>query len=300
MSEYPRLCGGTFFTLVLQALKQRMDARAHYAGETDGLSDPEVMAGLMKVINPNYKNPSRDKAKSMANSYKQCSNSGTLYLPVYDEQSVSAFDKTIKTAYQDALNRMIEFVNENLDVSAPVHKDVNLVRAVVDLIRQDQSIEPTNEFYVWPNGEKIKKAALGGLKEVCFPSFLLGVWHFIIINRKDNTVGKETYDKWCPTVGGAQRRYTAHMGNGILENLTTYMADIEETITEDSDAESIEDITSDAIGQNEAPMMQQMNYFTFNISGGNTNFIQHVSNLTNNFIQGVSNLTINNGEKQDE
>ena len=53
-SVYPRLCGGTFFTLVLQALKQRAKAREHYNGERDGLSDPEVLTGLIKVINPDY------------------------------------------------------------------------------------------------------------------------------------------------------------------------------------------------------------------------------------------------------
>ena len=40
--EKPRLCGGTFFVLVLQALKQRVKSRQHYKGERDGLSDPEV------------------------------------------------------------------------------------------------------------------------------------------------------------------------------------------------------------------------------------------------------------------
>ena len=50
INEYPRLCGGTFFTLVLQALRQRMNAREHYDGDSDGLSDPEVLVGLIRVI----------------------------------------------------------------------------------------------------------------------------------------------------------------------------------------------------------------------------------------------------------
>jgi hypothetical protein len=31
-NDNPRLCGGTFFVLVLQALKQRVKARQHYKG----------------------------------------------------------------------------------------------------------------------------------------------------------------------------------------------------------------------------------------------------------------------------
>ena len=57
-SDYPKLCGGTFFILVLQALRQRMKAREHYKGESDGLKDPNVLVGLIKVINPDYQEPS--------------------------------------------------------------------------------------------------------------------------------------------------------------------------------------------------------------------------------------------------
>ena len=55
--EYPSLCGGTFFVLLLQDLRDRYGARQHYAGDRDGLSDPEVLIGLIKVINPGYRAP---------------------------------------------------------------------------------------------------------------------------------------------------------------------------------------------------------------------------------------------------
>ena len=189
---------------------------------------------------------------------------------------------------------MIGFVNDFLDMSEPVHKDVNLVRAVVDLIQQDQTIEATDEFYVGPNGEKKKKAALGDLKEVCLPSFLLGVWHYVVVNRKDNNIGKKTYEIWCPSAGGGQRKYTAHMGEGILDSLTTYTVDTKETITAEVVDEPIEDDVSDAAGQDTPPVTQQMvnnnpTFFNINISGGNNSFYQHVDKLT-----------INNGGKQDE
>lgn len=174
-NEYPRLCGGTFFTLVLQALRQRMKAREHYSGDSDGLSDPEVLVGLIKVINPDYTDPGKENLKVTANNYKACKISNSTYLPFDDEQVISAFDSKVRTAYQSVLNRMIGFVNDFLDISEVVHKDVNLVRALIDLVQQDQTIQAGDEFFVEPNGEKKKKAALGDLKEVCLPSFLLGI-----------------------------------------------------------------------------------------------------------------------------
>lgn len=294
INEYPRLCGGTFFTLVLQALQQRMNAREHYDGDSDGLSDPEVLVGLIKVINPAYSNPGKEKLKTIANNFKQGGNSRSVYFPFHDDQVINAFDQAVRINYQTPLNGMIRFVNDFLDVSEPVHKDVNLVRAIVDLIQQDQTIEASDEFYIGQNGEKKKKAALGDLKKVCLPSFLLGVWHYVVVNRKDNNIGKETYDMWCPSTGGGQRKYTAHLGEGILEDLTTYTVDMKETITAEIVDESVEDDTSDASGQNETPVTQQMinnnpTFFNINISGGNNNFFHHVDKLT-----------INNGGKQDE
>lgn len=293
INEYPRLCGGTFFTLVLQALRQRMKAREHYAGDSDGLSDPEVLVGLIKVINPDYADPGKENLKGTANNYKACKTSNSTYLPFDDEQVVSAFDSVVRTDYQIALNGMIGFVNDFLDVGETVHKDVNLVRALIDLIQQDQTIKAGDELFIGPNGEKKKKAALGDLKEVCLPSFLLGVWHYVVLNRRDNSVGRITYDAWCPSNDRAPRKYTAHMGEGLLDDLTTYTVDTKETIAAEIVDEPIGDESSDAAGQDGTSTQQMVNnnptFFNINISGGNNNFYHHVDKLT-----------INNGGKQDE
>lgn len=189
INEYPRLCGDTFFTLVLQALQQWMNAREYYSGDSDGLSDPEVLVGLIKVINPVYTDPGKERLKTIVNNYKRCESSTSTYFPLGNDQVVAAFDKTVRTDYQTALNGIVGFVNNFLDVSKAVHKDANLVRALVDLIQRDQSIESETELHIGPNGKK--KAALGGLKDVCLPSFLLGVWHYTIVNRRDNSIGRK-------------------------------------------------------------------------------------------------------------
>ena len=139
-----------------------------------------------------------------------------------------------------------------------------------------------------------KKAALGDLKKVCLPAFLLGIWHYIVINRKDNSIGQKTYEAWCPSNGRAQRKYTAHMGEGILNGLTTYTIDAKETIATEIVDEPTEDKESDTVNSDTPPITQQMvnnnpTFFNINISGGNNSFYHHVDKLT-----------INNGGKQDE
>ena len=275
--DYPRLCGGTFFILVLQALRQRFGAREHYAGDGDGLTDPEVLAGLIKVINPDYKDPGKEKLKGTANNYKACKSSKGTYLPFDDEQVLSAFNNNVQTNYPAALNGMIKFVKGFLELGPAVHKDTNLVRALIDLILQDQSINPNEEFFIGESGERVKKSTLGDLQKVCLPSFLLGVWHYVVIYRKDNSVGKDTYDKWCPAQDRAQRKYTAHMGEGLFPNLSSYMVEAENIPTADSETD--EPIIIDSVPEQQ--VQQTVNnplVFNFNQYGSNGTQIGHIEN----------------------
>lgn len=224
INNYPRLCGGTFFVLVLRALLPRMKAREHYKGDKDGLSDPEVLMGLCKVINPDYKEVSKETLKGKTNDYKSCKTSTGVYFPFGDTPEVDAFDDRVKNHYSEALSSMVTFVEQFIDTGKAVRKDAKLVRALIDLIDQDESIDDDECFFICEDGRAIKKAALGSLKSVCLPAFLLGTWHYISVYRKDNTVGKETYNQWCPSNGNAPRPYKAHMGEGKYPNLRVQSA----------------------------------------------------------------------------
>lgn len=278
---YPRLCGGTFLTLVLQALRQRMKAREHYKGESDGLTDPEVLMGLIKVINPDYQEMDRNTLKTKANDYKSCKTSVGTYLPFGETQEIRAFDERVKTAYKSALNEMTVFVSTYLDLGEAVGKTTRLVKALIDLIQQDKTIAPTEDFFIGAKGETIKKTALGGLEEVCLPAFLLGVWHYAVVNRKDNKVGQATYDAWCPSTGGGPRVYTAHMGEGILDGLSVYLPyPQEETGPEFKEAAPFEAEIVDEIPKSQSQPAQHTvtNSFIFNFTqnGNNNTQIGHV------------------------
>ena len=198
-------------------------------------------------------------------------------------------DKTDRQRVKQKRKGAIEFKKEENSEVKEVENVYNLEQT-----KKRRGKKEYNENDLVENGEKKKKAALGDLKEVCLPSFLLGVWHYVVMNRRDNAVGKKTYDVWCPSNDRAPRKYTAHMGEGLLDSLTTYTVDTKETITAEVVDEPIEDDASDATGQDTPPVTQQMvnnnpTFFNINISGGNNSFYQHVDKLT-----------INNGGKQDE
>lgn len=214
-NAYPVLCGGTFFALVLEARRQRTCKRSILAGELDGLSQPETLTGLGRVVYPEYAEPkNKDSFSTNVSDYKSCDNNGTNLAFLFN-QEVLAFDTRVKTRYVDALSAMDEFVCQFLEVGTSTAKEAWLVKALLDLINADQSIDNDQVFYIGEDGQKTTKTALRNMSNFYFQSFLLGVWHFAVVNRKDNTKGKSTYDMWCPPCGGKERKYVGTMGDCI-------------------------------------------------------------------------------------
>ena len=288
---YPRLCGGTFMTLVIQALLQRKKAREHYKGESDKLNDPDVLVGLITVINPDYEDPGKAVLKTKANDYKSCKLSKGQYLPFGDKLAIEVFDQRVRDNYLAARNDMCIFVDSFIETGTKLQKDVRLVKALIDLIEQDESIDDSVEFMVGENGDAVRKDQLRNLKRVCLPSFLLGIWHFIVINRKNNKVGQLTYDTWCPENGGGTREYEGTMGDGISIEFDVYTLEPEdETEDTEQEAEVVEDQPerNNQDKQNDhretsgtGPNLQQINNpFTFIQNGDNNTQIGYIANQT--------------------
>ncbi len=214
-NTYPVLCGGLFFTLVLEARIQRTSKRSQYAGELDGLSQTETLAGLGRVVYPEYAPPKKKHTfRTNASDYRSCDNNGTNLSFLFD-QTVAVFDNRVKTDYPSALKAMVDFVGRFLDVGTSTAKEVWLLKALLELIDADHSIDDTQVFYIDESGQGITKAALRSMNNFCLQSFLLGVWHFIIVNRHDNKVGKATFDLLCPPKSRAERKYEGKLGDGI-------------------------------------------------------------------------------------
>lgn len=210
-SDYPRLCGGIFFTLVLQDIQQRASAREHYKGESDGLTDPDILIGLIEIINPDYKRPSKS-IRTKVNDYKSCKQSKGEYLPFGNTAEVTEFDNRVKSDYASELLAMTKFVQDFMEIGSSGKREYKLITALLDLISQDDSISDTDMMYVSPDGNALQKSDIVKMEEVHLPAFLLGIWHFCNTQRKNNRVGEKTYNIWCPENGGAPRDYGGHMG----------------------------------------------------------------------------------------
>ena len=212
---YPVLCGGTYFTLILEARRQRTSQRGRLHGEQDGLSQTDTLAGLGKVVYNEYTPPRNQQTfRTNVNAYRTCTDDGSNLSFLFPDR-VSVFDARVRSAYLTALKAMCDFVNTFLEVGTSINKEIWLVKAILDLIENDESIPGEQEFLICTCGQGITKSALRQMSDFSLQPLLLGVWHYVVVNRPDNQSGKVTFDRWCPSRGRAERKYEGNMGSGI-------------------------------------------------------------------------------------
>lgn len=114
---------------------------------------------------------------------------------------------------------MVSFTDDFLEVGTSSKKDEYLVKALVEIIRDDEDMPATAVFYINEDGSPSTKAQLLAITAVCFQAFLVGVWHYILMNRPDNTLGHSTITDWTPTYSGThiEQVYSAVPSNTTEE-----------------------------------------------------------------------------------
>ncbi len=252
-----RLCGGTFFLLLLEARKQRKTAKDYYNGETDGLSELNTLMGLSKILVPDLQDPlltMKNTIQGNASEYKACKTEGGQYFCFADPAARSSFDSVVKENYQEVLHRMSKFVHAFLEVGGSMKKDERLVRALVDLINRDNSISNETPFYINKDGSVSTKREISKIDKVYLEPFLLGVWHFSVLRSEGNTIGKETFEFLCPPKGGGRRVYEGSLGENLDQSFDLINLGVPVDVSEDSkkldpELEFIDDDNQEYVGQ---------------------------------------------------
>jgi hypothetical protein len=221
-SRMPVLCGGTFFTLLLQAMRNGLNKRGSLK-ENGEFSEADVFEALVNIVVGDCERSKDDTKFSPAVSkYKGCKIANSGLFPIHENARISAFVSKINDDYRESLTDMIDFVNKYVD-SGDLRKW--LVKALLELIYGDVNIAETDMLYISPDGRPIMKSGLRKLTEICFPAFLLGIWHYIIVSKVDNTLGEATYNEWCKpsTTPGQRRLFDSDIGKNLEQifNLST-------------------------------------------------------------------------------
>lgn len=193
-----KLCGGTFFVLLLHSRKSGIER--------------ELLRDMLKIFNPDiYIDEKYFKEKTK--KFKQCKEHSSLTDSFEEAAMQNKMTDDINDRYDKLLAKMTKFIDKHIDIGSDTQKDKILVKALLEVIRQDESIANNQEFYILSNGKTATKEQLISIKTIYLPSFILGILYYVMMNIKDNREGLETYNKWCPQLGSRDdRKYIANIG----------------------------------------------------------------------------------------
>lgn len=223
--EKYRLCGGTFFVLLSDARKPLLSKAENYKGKKSGITETELLLSLARIVIPDIPEPMSSELKSLrdsTNDFKSCKNWGGGFFRLGDKSVKKSFDERLKSNYYESLNAMSKLVDKYIDAETSTKKDEYLVKALVEVIMEDDKILPEQLLYIQANGQPIEKKMLSSISEICLQSFLLGIWHFVLTAVDNNTIGSDTYNAWCPPHNGSKgskREYVAAIGENSSLNI---------------------------------------------------------------------------------
>lgn len=303
-SNTPRLCGGIFFVLLLQAKTTRSDAlntfqrkqaQAPYSKlinyhKINGVSDTDMSATLISIMDPSFSKPRGDTLTQSTSNYKSCKLEYNEFLQFNVPTIINAFNDKIINNYSEPLRAMSVFTSIFISVQH-VAKCNQLVKALLELIQTDDSINAEDLFYILEDGKPITKNAISSLADICLQSFILGIWHFIVMNRRDNTIGQNTFTQWhkAPETKGQSHTFISNIGDGITRPISIKMLDLDNITTEPEPEVTVED---DATDSSEEPFTDNPrddtrsqimnNPIVFNQNGNNNLQIGNIGNLTIN------------------
>lgn len=188
----PYLCGGILFTLIIQARKHRTKARNKLGGGSDGLSDKDVMSGLVFAVTGEHAAADCGNSfRKTTNMFKTCQNYGSTYIPFREEPVIASFNTLYEHNNPDLLCRMSGFVDKYI----PETKTEWLVKALMEVILEDIDIPVCTTFQI-TDDTALRKDEFDNISQVSLPIFLISVLHFILNERKDNTLGRATFEVW--------------------------------------------------------------------------------------------------------
>ncbi|MFA5561606.1 MAG: hypothetical protein WDA00_03075 [Eubacteriales bacterium] len=110
-----------------------------------------------------------------------------------------------------------------------------LFKAFLEVIEKDTNID--KNFII--EGKQMSKSEVLNIDNISLASFALGVWHYVVTNVKDNTVGQATFNNWHTKKGDTNSKwvFNSDIGNEIKRAITIipFLNKSADTATDDYD-----------------------------------------------------------------
>lgn len=206
---------GILFALLSQVQKNKDTSIDHFKSENQVYKEPEMFKDLVYVVIGKKIVPNEGTFKRNVSEYKSCKTNGCGYIPFDNSTVISTFDDAIKQDYIATLSRMIYFVEKHIDSKYYGW----LIKEICNFIDDDIDIPKTDLIYINSDGLPSKVESI--IKSTSFEieSFLLGVLHYLIVSKDDNTKGANTFSSLFTNDYG-KRKNIYDGGIGIVDDYT--------------------------------------------------------------------------------
>ena len=203
----PYLCVGVLFVLMKQAALRQLSSNKLII---ERHSNPKMLVDLIKALRleeniEDEKAYKDDAFETLVSRYVNCTSNADRKLPFANGAFASSYDDLVKSQYSMAIEKMQKFIQAHLDLGLCKW----LVEAILYVIDKDSEIKDTDQFFISPDGVPKSKAEIMHMDQFCLPAVLVGVMHYILMNRGNNNKGGEkTLKQWgTKDVDHMQREY---------------------------------------------------------------------------------------------
>ena len=272
------LCGGTFFFLLCEAKAKSRPKRDSLDGLKDSVSQKNMLAGLIRLIDSGFKVPDQGRTFDTDQSaYRACDKESSAYFPFFDQQLVENYDCKVRESYTDAYAKMEAYAKYYLNADSE-EKMRWLGQALLTLLDDDKMIDDSEILFYCDGG--ITKKQILSLNHICIPSLMLALWHYIVVFRPHNKLGRPTFEKWNSPAGekGDKWIFVSDIGK-------TYPRDVRFDFMPEAEAKKIaasdehQDASSNTATMEPAPKQEAIQDQTLNNSGRIYN--QHAEKIVN-------------------
>lgn len=293
LSNVPRLTGGILFGLILEARNTRRRVRSTrvcgvVTDKSDGLNEEDMMLSFIEIFTGESLLKRGGTFKKNVSDYKKCVVSATTFLTFDDQTFIDSFETSVRQNKKDTLASMSEFISNKFSE----HKLKWLVSAIIETIRDDETIEASEHFKISVNNT-VSKEELLSTTTVEIEPFLLDVMRYIFINKIDNTLGRQTFEEWYSQnkvntrwkfsnskLGQSLHSIEITRYNHIVEELDEQTAEIvEQEKVEESDTKNEEENQFNTRGKESMKQQVLNNPKIINQYANNIYNIEHLENL---------------------
>lgn len=205
-NNFPRVCGGTFFTILNANKKRGLSQEEKAKGNKDDLSNYNMLDDLIGLVMPNHYRPDGPTITNNTSLYKKSALDHSDWLCFDSDVFISEFEYQFHNNYGEMLKRVDSFVSKYFFTSTKVWVSI-LGKNLLDYITSDKSLSDDSDFFICSPSKPIKLKDIIPNIKVSIQQLILGIWYFIISNKISNLVGETTFEMWhAPSITKGQER----------------------------------------------------------------------------------------------